>query len=188
MTLSWVHSISWSPKRSRNCFSEWGRVKQGVPQGSILGPLFFLLYLNDLPGVTNDISKPTIFADDTNIIFTHSNLTDFKDKINTVIEKMRNWFQINSLTLNFHKIHYIQFTAKSKPAVVAHISYRDNPIDITSCTKFLGLTLDSTLSWKTHTNQLSSKLNTACYVIRSMKSVIYTRDLRTIYFLMCIPS
>ena len=182
MTLSWVHSISRSPKRSRNCFSEWGKVKQGVPQGSILRPLFFLLYINDLPGVINDISKPTIFADDTNIIFTHSNLTDFKDQINIVIEKMSNWFQINSLILNFNKTHYIQFMAKSKPEVVAHITYKDNPIDITSCTNFLGLTLDSTLSWKTHINQLSSKLNTACYIIRSLKSVISTRNLRTIYF------
>jgi hypothetical protein len=57
---------------SKNCFSDWGKVKQEVPQGSILGPLFFLLYINDLPSIINDISKPTIFADDTNINFTHS--------------------------------------------------------------------------------------------------------------------
>jgi len=63
-------------KYSKNYFSEWENVKQGIPQGSILGPLFFLLYINDLPGVINDISKPTIFADDTNIILTHSNLTN----------------------------------------------------------------------------------------------------------------
>jgi hypothetical protein len=68
---------------SKNCFSEWEKVKQGVPQGSILGPLFFLLYINDLPGIINDISKPTLFADDNNIIITESNLRNFKDKINT---------------------------------------------------------------------------------------------------------
>jgi len=54
-------------KYSKTCFSEWGKVKQGVPQGSILLPLFFLLYINDLPGTINNTSKPTIFADDTNI-------------------------------------------------------------------------------------------------------------------------
>ena len=73
-------------KYSKNCFSDWEKVKQGGPQGSILGPLFFLLYINDLLGIINDISKPTIFADDTNIIFAHSNLTDFKDEINIIIE------------------------------------------------------------------------------------------------------
>jgi hypothetical protein len=66
---------------SKNCFSDWRKVKQGVPQGSILGPLFFLLYINDLPGIIRDISKPTIFADDTSIIFTHSNYINFKNEI-----------------------------------------------------------------------------------------------------------
>jgi len=141
-----------------------------------LGPCLFLLYVNDLP---NDISKPTIFAGDANIIFTHCNLTDFKDQINIVIEKISNCFQTISLILNFNKTHCIQFMAKSKLAVDAN---KDNPINITSCTNFLGFTLDRTLSWKTHIDQLSSKLNSACYVIRSLKSVISTRNLRTIYF------
>jgi len=69
-------------KYSNNCFSEWEKVKQGVPQDSFLGPLFFLLCINYLLGTINELSKPTIFADDTNIIFTHSNLTYFKYEIN----------------------------------------------------------------------------------------------------------
>ena len=72
--------------------------------------------------------------------------------------------------------------AKFKLAVDVHISYKDNPINNTYSTDFLGLTLDSTLSWKTHIDQLSSKLNSACYVIRSLKSVISTKNLRTICF------
>ena len=158
-----------------------GKVKQGAPQGSILGPLFFHLYINDLPGTTNDISKPTIFADDTNIIFTHSNLTDFKDEINIVIEKISKWFQANLLILNFNKTSYIQFMAKPKLAVDIHISYKANLINNMYSTNFLGLTLDRTLSWKTHIDQLSSKLNTACYIIRSLRSIISTKN-RTIYF------
>jgi len=131
-------------KYSKNCFSDWEKVKQGVPQGSILGPLFFLLHINDLPGIINDISKPTIFADDTNIIFTHSKLTDFKDEINLVIEKISKWFQANSLIPNFHKTNYIQFMAKPKLAVDIHITHKANLINNTYSTNFLGLTLDST--------------------------------------------
>jgi len=85
---------------SKNCLSDWRKVKQGVPQGSILGPLFFLLYINDLPGIIRDISKPTIFADDTSIIFTHSNYVNFKNEIDIVIEKISKWFETNSLTFS----------------------------------------------------------------------------------------
>jgi len=80
---------------SKNCFSEWVKLKQGVSQGSIRRPLFFLLYINDLLGTINDISKPTIFADDANLIFTHSNLTDFKDQTSIVTKKISNWFRTN---------------------------------------------------------------------------------------------
>jgi hypothetical protein len=144
--------------------------------------IVFLLYINDLPGIINDISKPTIFADDTNIIFTHSNLTDFKDEINIVIEKICNWFQTSLLILNFNNTYHMHFMTKSKLAVDIHITYTVNPVNNTHSTNLLGLTLNSTLSWKTHNNQLSSKLNSACYVIRSLKLVISTKNLRTIYF------
>ena len=76
----------------------------------------------------------------------------------------------------------MHFTTKSKFAVDIHINHKVNPIINTYNTNFLGLTLDSRLSWKTHTDKLSSKLNSACYVIRSLKSVISTMNLRTIYF------
>ena len=72
--------------------------------------------------------------------------------------------------------------AKFKLAVDVHISHKDNPINNTYSTNFFGLTLDNTLSWKTHFDQLGSKLSSACYVIRSLKSVISKKNLRTIYF------
>jgi hypothetical protein len=74
------------------------------------------------------------------------------------------------------------FMAKPKLAVGTYISYKADIINNTSSINFLGLTLDSTLSWKTHIEQLSSKLNSACYLIRSLISIISRKNLRTIYF------
>ena len=78
--------------------------------------------------ISNSISKPTIFVDGTNIVITQSNLTDFKEEINIVVEKISNWFQNNLLILNFNKTYYMHFMTKSKFAVDIHISHKVNPI------------------------------------------------------------
>jgi hypothetical protein len=109
---------------SKTYLFEWEKVKLGVPQDSILDPLLFLLYVNDLPGLINSLSKPTLFADDTNIIFTHPDLTEFKEEINIVFEKLIKWFQINLLSLNLNKTYYMQFMSKTNYAVDINIHYK----------------------------------------------------------------
>jgi hypothetical protein len=71
-------------------------VKKGVPQGSILGPLFFLLYINDLPFSVKNVSKPTLFVDDTSIIYTNPNFTDFKSGIDTLFTYLNTWFETSA--------------------------------------------------------------------------------------------
>ena len=167
---------------SKYYLSDWEKVKLGVPQGSILGPLLFLFYISDLPGAINNLSKLTLFADESNLIFTHPNPTEFEEGINKVFEKIIIWFQINLMSLNSNKTYYMQFLSKTNYAVNVNISHKTNQISNVCHTNFLGLTLDSTLSWKPHTDQLISKLNSACYVIRSLKSLISLETLRMIYF------
>jgi len=76
----------------------------------------------------------------------------------------------------------MHFSTKSKLVIEIQLSYKSNPITNMLSTRFLGLTLDSTLFWNLHIEQLSSKLNSACYVIRLLKTIISTKNLRTVYF------
>ena len=71
----------YNDSKNSNNISNWGKVRHGAPQGSILRPLLFLLYINDLPKIINKTSASIIFADDTSILFAHSNLVDFNKNI-----------------------------------------------------------------------------------------------------------
>jgi glutathionyl-hydroquinone reductase len=88
---------------SNTTFSGWGLVKQGIPQGQNLGPLFFFLYINDLPKTISNVSKPVLFAENTSIIVTNHIATEFTNDINTVLGNINDWFRINLLPLNFQK-------------------------------------------------------------------------------------
>ena len=92
-------------------YSEWQEVKRGVPQGSVLGPLFFLLYINDLLGSINHICAPILFADDTNIICTQVNHNNFKDKIEIILQEITKWFK-NKLTASKLKKKLFNFLLK----------------------------------------------------------------------------
>ena len=81
----------YNDKENSNKVSNWAKVRHGVPQGSILGSLLFILYINDLPKITNKTSSPITFADDTSILFTHSNLIDFNKNISIVFTTLNKW-------------------------------------------------------------------------------------------------
>ena len=96
---------------------------------------------------------------------------EFKKEINELFVKIIIWFQTNLLSLNLNKTYYMQFLSKSNYVINVNIIHKTIQISNVHHTNFLGLTLDSTLSWKPHIDQLISKLNSA-YVIRSLKSLI----------------
>ena len=112
----------------------------GVPQGSILGPLIFLLYINDLP-LSSNSSHFIIFADDTNILFSHKDPPHLEKVINIELNKICNWFKLNKLSLNIDKTNFMIFKNKhgNKPDLICKIEIDDKNIEKVEKTKFLGL-------------------------------------------------
>ena len=122
-----------------------------MPQGSIFGPLFFLIYINDLPTIVNNDNNIVLFADDTSILITDTNRRDFNINANQTFQDINPWFKVNLLTLNFNKTQYLEFRTKNYYNVNTQIKYDQECITNASEIKFLGLTIDDTLSWKQYT-------------------------------------
>ena len=138
--------------------SSWGKVEHGVPQGSVLGPLLFLIFINDLPKFINRTSVPILFADDTSILVSHPNSYVFHDTINTVFHTLNDWFRNNLLSLNLAKTHFIKFVTKNNSPTEINITYDDKQIPILTSTKFLGINVTCTLTWSNHTDFLTKKI------------------------------
>ena len=102
-------------------------------------------------------------------IFTNSKLTNYNKDIHTVLKLVNKWFKGNFLSLNFEKTHYINFVTKNNPTINLKILCNNKLIPSALHTKFLGINIDSKLSWSTHIEQFISKLSTAFYVSRSIK-------------------
>jgi hypothetical protein len=162
-------------------------VKHGVLQGSILGPLFFLVYINDLSKITSTDTKIFLYADDTSIIVTKPNLKDLKITVNKIFLHINKCFETNLLSLNFKKTHCVQFRAKNCHDSNIKIGYNDKHITNTTSNKFWGLIIDDNLSWRNHIDHLMSKLNSARFAVRTVKSIMSQKVLRLFIFPRYIP-
>ena len=131
----------------------------GVPQGSILGPLLFILYINDIANISSDI-LPILFADDTNLFFKGSNLQSVIDKINSELIKINEWLKANKLSLNTDKTNFMIFSSSTHNDVMTNANVKINNTDISRVysTKFLGVIIDSKLNFAEHINMIKNKV------------------------------
>jgi hypothetical protein len=97
------------------------------------------------------------------------------------MNKIKNWFQSNLLTLNCNKTHFLQFLNKKNKKIQIQTVPSNSVITNLNNTSFLGLTIDNTVSWKDHISNLTSKLNKACYAIRTIKTFMTFNVIRTVY-------
>ena len=155
-------------------------VEYGTPQGSCLGPLLFLIFCNDLH-LQLSLCNSILFADDTTIYKSHSNLRYLKWCVEEDLRTVSDWLRANKLTLNVDKTVCLMFPKNQKPVEIT-IKLNDQPIKEVSETKFLGVWIDTKLNWTSHLNKLFIKLNQSIGLIRKGKNFLDTHSLRILYF------
>lgn len=129
-------------------------LKQGVPQGSILGPFLFLAYINDIVSIPHS-PQLIMYADDTNIFFTSNNLASLESSVNDYMRRLSNWLKNNRLQLNAKKTTYIIFRPINKPLCTTFkVMFNNQLLERVREQKFLGVWFQEELSWKAHVEHL----------------------------------
>ena len=160
-----------------NFYSDVLNVICGVPQGSILGPKLFILYINDLCNVFKLLNF-LLFADDTNIFFSSNNIRDASVVISRELTKLSRWFAINKLSLNVSKTNYMVFTYK-KDISECQIHIDKFPIERVLVTKFLVVLIDEKLTWKV--KFVITKIKRSMAMLFKIKDKLKQDSLLTIY-------
>ena len=159
----------------------------GVPQGSVLGPLLFLLYINDLPNVSS-ILQFYLFADDTNIYYEAENLNNLEVVINNELKKLHTWLIVNRLSLNIDKTNFVVFHPFNKP-ITKKITLKiyKKALSERDHVKYLGILIDSTLSWKNHIDNVSTKISKIIGLLYKIRYYVDTKLLKTLYYSLVYP-
>ena len=159
----------------------------GVPQGSVLGPILFLIYINDIY-MSSDKFYFYLFADDTNLLYANSNLKVLEATVNYELSKVSSWLMVNKLTLNVQKSNFVIFHPRQRRVDYnVKISVFDNnknkyvPLERKNYVKYLGVLIDSKLTWQDHISYISSKISKTVGIISRLRHFVPIDILANIY-------
>ena len=163
-------------------------VEIGVPQGSILGPLLFIIYINDLPSASK-FFKEILFADDSNFYASAGSKKDLYSQVTLELEKLSKWFVHNRLSLNYSKTEFIDFSRTSRSTDEHPLSLEIDGMvikQVNEC-KFLGVHLESSLSWRKHIGNVISKISQTIGIIGRARRFMEPSQLTLLYNTMVLP-
>lgn len=184
-----ANNIIQSYLENRNQFVSYGgetsslmRTTTGVPQGSNIGPLLFLIYVNDINKI-GLIGTPRLFADDTALFYPHISPTTIITYMNEDLRILNDYFRDNLLSLNIDKTKYMMFRSPRKllPSV-PNLVMGSVIIERVNSFKYLGVYLDSTLSWDQHITKTAGKVSYLCGILKKVSSFVPRKALLMFYY------
>lgn len=192
-SLKWFSS--YLSQRSQQCsingaLSSPCEVSLGIPQGSNLGPLLFLIYINDLPNCLSE-ATPRMFADDTSISVASDSISELELILNKELEKIHGWLTANRLSLNVAKTEFMVMASRQK--LTAHgdlsinLQINNQNIKNVEKAKTLGITIDKNLNWSAHVKELTSKISSAINVLKRSRPYLTTQSAIQVYNALILP-
>ena len=164
----------------------------GVPQGSSLGPLLFLIYINDIPNCSEKLSF-RIFADDTNNFASSPNATQLETLINQELLKVKEWCDTNRLSINFKKTNYMIIKSNKKKIAdtfKVKLPNKDGSeyiLEKKHCIKYLGVLIDDTISWNYHLSYTCSRISRNTGIFLKLRHFLDLKQLKQLYYNLIYP-
>ena len=187
--LRWLSSYL----SDRKCFIEFDSVKSslrnfnvGVPQGSILGPLLFLLYVNCIPKIS-DAFNAILYADDTTITMRHQDIAHLTNNANVELKKIVDWTLCNKLTLNSSKTDLILFSNRILNTEAISVRLEESILTPKFSVKYLGVAIDNRMNFKDHVNMIISKISKHTGILYRLKSLFPTKTRLDYYYAFIFP-
>ena len=165
--------------RVGNSMSNFKEINIGVPQGSVLGPILFILYINDISSISN-IFKTCLFADDTTLIFEESDHETLVNSCNEGLQVFTEWCYANRLSINVTKTNFMVFSNRNIEIPI-DIKLGDSPVCRKPNVTFLGLEIDDSLKFNMHISKISRKISQNSGILYKLRDVVDSKTLRCLY-------
>lgn len=162
--------------------SQVQKITCSIPQGSVLGCILFLIYINDLPKSLPENSLPVLFADDISILIKCDNSNNHNSLVQNTLQTVTHWLKEHNLEINSNKTKIIQFRTYKKPPLVIKVIHQNTPLEEVNTFSLLGINIDTHINWKTHIEHIKSKLSKFTYALFQINHSTNTQTALTAYY------